>query len=101
MLGTLFAKTETGGSANIKEALGQLEDSSRSFLVISAMFLFLGGLVFGGIAAILHYTKKSEGMWKKIKLICMILGGLCIGLAIIGIILYVLTPFLIKMLIPV
>jgi hypothetical protein len=90
--GLVFAQG-TGGQENIKEALGELEETSKSFLLVSSIIQFVIAAVFVGIAAVI-YLKKMKGVQEKKTLwviAAIIIGAIGLFLllgAVLGIIMY-------------
>ena len=95
----LFA--QSSGSSNIQSALQDMEDTSRSFLLISIVIESVIAAVFLGAAGII-YLKKLKGVEKKetLWLVAAAISGLigvffAIG-ALLGLLMYLATPVLIK-----
>jgi hypothetical protein len=97
--GLLFAGG-TQSQENIKEALGQLEETSKTVLLVSSIIQGVVAVVFLAAGALI-YMKKIKGVEKK-SLIWMAVAGisLLLGLflllgAVLGIIMYFTTGMMI------
>ncbi len=87
-------------SGNLSYALGELKSSTMNFMLISSFFLFIGGVIFAGIGALVYYSKirgkeDPPTLFKALAFGFGGLGALALIGAILSIVISILTPFLI------
>jgi hypothetical protein len=95
----------TFAESSVREALGELEEASKTALLVGSLFQFVLAVIFLG-ATVFVFLKKLKGVEKKETLwilLALVLGGigliLLIG-AVLGIISYFLLPTMTESLLP-
>jgi len=85
------------GQQNIRSALGQLEETSRTMMLVSMVLEGVGALIFLGAAAVVYFKKlkgkeKKETLWLAAAIILGLLGlGLLAG-AVMALLIYLTAP---------
>lgn len=93
ILGIIFASS---GSSNLKGAIENLKETTRSTISIGSILSLVAGIVLGVIAGFLHFMFKSTQLIIKIvKIICAVLGILAILSGIVGILIFLFAPSII------
>jgi hypothetical protein len=95
---TAFAAPQ---QSNIKGALNQLEETSRSFLVFTTIALLGVGALLAGIGAAIYFMKlkgvqKKETLWVVLAFLSGGLGLLSLLGGVLGLVMYLFMPTLIQ-----
>lgn len=93
MLGLIFASS---GSSNLKNALNELQNTTKNMMGITALLGLGAGIVFLAIALGIHFLVKGvQGILKIGMFICGVIGILALIGGIISVVIFLLTPSLI------
>lgn len=94
----LFAKT--ANQESIKEALGELEDTTTTFMAVTT-FLTLGiGIVLLILGGVVYFLKlkgkeKKETLWLAVAGILAVFGVIILLMGILSLITYLATPVMV------
>jgi hypothetical protein len=92
----MAAAQQAGNPEGIQSAMLTLCSTTKSFLGVGIMVLLVLSALPLLIGAALYIFKKEDKKLKSIGTILLGIGGLCIILAVIGVIIYILVPVILN-----
>jgi hypothetical protein len=101
LMDALIGLAAKANPAGIKDALGELESLSRGFLLFSGVILLAGGAVIAAGAWLVYAKKirrvaKPSDAWRAALLGLAGLALITLLSGVLGILMFALTPFVIK-----
>ena len=97
LVGLLFAQ---GAKNTLTGALNDLQDTSQVFLGGIIMLSMLAAVPLGLVAVGIYFLKvkgkEKPGIWKTAMMVVAALAGLAILSAVVGALIYVLTPVIMQ-----